>query len=72
MSVPVVLDERVPLLSEQKDVDEEKVTPLPRVQMTILLFLQLAEPIASQVCSFWLRQYVDTDYFMWAVYTSFY
>ena len=50
MSAPVVLDERVPLLSAQKDIDEEKVTPLPKLQMTILLFLQLAEPISSQVC----------------------
>ena len=48
MSAPAVPDECVPLLSAQKDI--QKVTPLPKLQMTILFFLQLAEPISSQVC----------------------
>ena len=47
MSPPAVPDERVPLLPAQI---EKKVTPLPKLQMTILFFLQLAEPISSHVC----------------------
>ncbi|PPQ81483.1 hypothetical protein CVT24_000729 [Panaeolus cyanescens] len=42
-----VIDEETPLLRE--NAKKPKVTPLPWFQFSILLFLQLAEPLTSQV-----------------------
>lgn len=41
------VDEETPLLPEQQT--KKKPTPLPWAQFTILLVLQLAEPLTSQV-----------------------
>lgn len=41
-------DEETPLLHEQQH-HKKKQTPLPWAQFTILLVLQLAEPLTSQV-----------------------
>lgn len=45
-------DEREPLLTPRHDlerVDTDRVTPLPKGKVSILLLLQLAEPMTSQV-----------------------
>jgi hypothetical protein len=50
-----VLDEETPLLTEVQQPNLAKgkksahATPLPRAQFSIILFLQLAEPLTSQV-----------------------
>lgn len=41
------VDEETPLLQVQQDKPQR--TPLPWFQFTIVLFLQLAEPLTSQV-----------------------
>lgn len=48
------VNEREPLLStaaddEVRPVEQVVPTPLPRLQMTILILLQLVEPMTSQV-----------------------
>jgi hypothetical protein len=74
--------ERQPLL---RPVDEEAsvqqtVTPLPKLQFSILLFLQMMEPTNNQViypfinqvtCSFWtLFLAVHIDFFLFSSYVS--
>lgn len=54
-----MVDEREPLLSPATNLEDARVqaaaveqlvqTPLPKLQMTILLLLQLVEPMTSQV-----------------------
>ena len=41
--------EEDPLLPRVQEVEEQKVTPLPKLQLTILLLIQIAEPVSSQV-----------------------
>jgi len=41
------IDEETPLLNQQNG--KKKPTPLPWFQLSIVLFLQLAEPLTSQV-----------------------
>jgi len=41
------IDEETPLLNQQNA--KKKPTPLPWFQLSIVLFLQLAEPLTSQV-----------------------
>jgi hypothetical protein len=44
--------ERQPLIPPTEDADSgqaEEETPLPKLQLSILLILQLAEPLTSQV-----------------------
>ena len=47
-------DERTSLLPNSHQV--QKITPLPKTQLIILLFLQLAEPLVSQVITPWINQ----------------
>ena len=47
-------DERTSLLPNNYQV--QKITPLPKTQLIILLFLQLAEPLVSQVITPWINQ----------------
>ena len=46
MTSATTVDEETPLLPEQQ---KKKPTPLPWAQFSILLVLQLAEPLTSQV-----------------------
>ncbi|TFK35557.1 member of major facilitator superfamily multidrug-resistance, DHA1 sub-family [Crucibulum laeve] len=43
------IDEETPLLSSEQPQTKKKPTPLPWFQFSIVLFLQLAEPLTSQV-----------------------
>lgn len=41
------IDEQTPLLPSSGE-KKERITPLPKVQLGVLMLLQLAEPITSQ------------------------
>lgn len=47
MTPATTVDEETPLLPDQQQ--QKKPTPLPWAQFSILLVLQLAEPLTSQV-----------------------
>ncbi|KIJ68064.1 hypothetical protein HYDPIDRAFT_25510 [Hydnomerulius pinastri MD-312] len=40
-------DEQAPLLSGERRIDAKKPTPLPKIQISVLMLAVLVEPIAS-------------------------
>ena len=52
-----IIDEETPLLrGEDGNVKKKQVTPLPWFQFSLVLLLQLAEPLTSQVISPFMPQ----------------
>lgn len=54
-----LVDDTQPLLPAKGN-KETKITPLPKLQITILLLSQLAEPITSQCIYPFINQVIST------------